>query len=52
VEGRGRGVVGSNIEMAKLLMFNREAREIEGFIMAYKLYLKMRMRGAGVEKQI
>ena len=44
--------MGSNIEMAKPLMFNEEAREMEGFIMAYRLYLRMRMRGAGVEKQI
>ena len=44
--------MGSNIEMAKPLMFNGEAREMEGFIMAYRLYLRMRMRGAEVGKQI
>jgi len=52
VKGRGRGAVGSNIEMAKPLMFNGEAREMEGFIMAYRLYLRMRMREVGVGKQI
>jgi len=52
VKGRGGEAVGSNIEMAKPLMFNEEAREMEGFIMAYRLYLRMRMRGVGVEKQI
>jgi len=44
--------VGSNIEVAKPLIFNGEARGMEGFIMVCRLYLKMRMRGAGAEKQI
>ena len=44
--------IGSNIEMAKLLVFNGEAEKVEGFITTCRLYLKMWMRGATVEEQI
>jgi len=43
---------GSNIEVAKALVFNRKAEKVGGFITAYRLYLKMRMRGVMVEEQI
>jgi len=33
-------------------MFNREASKVAGFITAYRLYLRMRMREALVEEQI
>ena len=33
-------------------MFNREAEKILGFLIAYRLYIKMRMREATIEKQI
>jgi len=42
----------SHIEMAKLLVFNREANKVGGFIIVYRLYLKMKMRGVMVEEQI
>ena len=42
----------SHIEMAKLLIFNREASKIVEFIEVYRLYLRMRIREVGVEKQI
>jgi len=41
-----------NIEVAKPLVFNEEAGKIEGFIIVYKLYLRIRMRRAMVEEQI
>ena len=52
----GRGTEGSNIkshmEIAKLLVFNEKAGRVEGFIIACKLYLKMKIRKAIVEKQV
>ena len=44
--------IGSNIEMAKLLVFNREASRVVKFITACKLYLRMRIREMLVEEQI
>ena len=38
--------------MAKPLVFNREVGKMGGFIIAYKLYLRMKMRETIVEKQI
>jgi len=52
----GRGMEGSNtgsyMKMAKLLVFNREAGKVGGFITACKLYLRMKMREAMMEEQI
>jgi len=42
----------SNAEVAKLQVFNRITGKILGFIMIYKLFLRMKMREAVVEKQI
>ena len=41
---------GSNIKIAKLPVFNRETGKVGEFIIAYRLYLRMRMRGATVEE--
>jgi len=41
-----------NVEVAKLLVFNRKAEKIIGFIIIYRLYLRIRIRGAAVEKQV
>jgi len=53
----GAGVIegsntGSNIKMAKPLVFNEKAGKVGGFIIAYKLYLRIRIRGVLVEEQI
>ena len=45
-------IAGFNMEVVKPPIFNREARRVGRFIIAYRLYLRMRMRGAIVEKQI
>ena len=38
--------------MVKLLVLNREAKKVGGFIMACRLYLRIKMRGATIEEQI
>jgi len=52
----GRGMEGSNVgshmEMARLSIFSGEVGKVGGFIMAYKLYLRMKMREAPLEEQI
>jgi len=49
-------VKGSNarfhMEMAKLPVFNGEVEKAEGFIIACRLYLKIKMREATVKEQI
>ena len=54
--GAGGAAMGTNagfhMEVAKLAIFNREAGRVGGFITAYKLYIKMRLRGNTVEEQI
>ena len=42
----------SNVEVAKPQTFNREVCKVSSFLMAYKLYIRMRMREMLVEKQI
>ena len=44
--------IGSHMEVAKLAIFNREAGRVGGFIMACRLYIKMKLRGNTVEEQI
>ena len=43
---------GSHMEIAKPAIFNGEAGKVGGFIMACRLYLKMKMRGMLVEEQV
>ena len=54
--GVERGTTGANtgphIEVAKPAIFNGEAGKVEGFVMACKLYLRMKMREATVEVQV
>jgi len=47
-----RSNTGSNIEVAKPPVFNGEVERVGGFITVYRLYLRMRIREATVEKQI
>jgi len=43
---------GSNIEVAKPPIFNGKVGKVGEFITAYRLYLRMKMRGTIVEEQI
>jgi len=40
------------MKVARPSIFNGKVGKIEGFIMAYKLYLRMKMREALLEEQI
>ena len=42
----------SSIEVAKLPVFSREVEKVGGFIIAYRLYLRIKMRGTITEKQV
>ena len=57
-EGAGAGgeAMGSNLgphmEVAKPAIFNGEVGKVEGFIMACRLFLRMKLRGSTVEEQV
>ena len=42
----------SNINLAKLPMFNREANKVLRFLMACKLFIRMKIRNKLVEEQV
>jgi len=44
--------MGSHMEVAKPAIFNGEAGKVGGFIMACRLFLRMKLRGAMVEEQV
>jgi len=44
--------IGSNIEVAKLQTFDRVVGKVSGFIIVYKLFIRIKMRKVVVEKQI
>ena len=44
--------MGSHMEMAKLVIFNKEAGKVEGFVIACRLYLRMKMKETTVEEQV
>ena len=55
--GEGEGAIERsntrcNIEIAKPPIFNKKASRVGEFIMAYRLYLRIKMRGVSVEEQI
>ena len=43
---------GSNIDVVKPSVFNREVRRVGGFITTYRLYLRIQIRGVTVKEQI
>jgi len=43
---------GPHMEVAKPAIFNGEAGKVGGFIMAYRLFVRMKLRGSTVEEQI
>jgi len=44
--------MGSHIEVAKPAIFNGEVGKVGGFVIVYRLYLRMKMREATVEEQV
>jgi len=47
-----REMMGPQIEVAKPAIFNGETRRVGGFVIACRLYLKMKMKEAIVEEQV
>ena len=43
---------GSNVKVAKFQTFDRAIGKVLGFLIAYKLYIRIRMREIVVKKQI
>ena len=54
--GTGEAVMGSNagpyMEVAKPAIFNGEAGKVGGFIMACRLFIRMKLRETMVEEQV
>ena len=48
----GKERVEENTEVAWLQVFDRISAKISGFMIAYKLYIRMKMREVTVEEQI
>ena len=52
VIGAEKSNTGSNIKVAKLLVFSGEVERVGRFIIIYRLYLRIKIRKAVIEKQI
>ena len=50
-EGRTAAVV-TNTEIAQSQVFDGTSSKVSGFVMAYRLYLRIEMKGMAVEEQI
>ena len=54
--GAGGAAMGSNtephMEVVKPAIFNGEAEKVGGFIMACRLFIRMKLRGISVEEQV
>ena len=42
----------SQVEMATMPLFDREISKVEGFVMACKLYVRIRIRETTIEDQV
>ena len=51
-QGGERGSTGPKVEVATPAIFNGEAVKVGGFIMACRLFVRMKLRGATVEEQV
>ena len=52
-EGMAAGSnVGPHMEVAKPAIFNGEAEKVGGFIISYRLFLRIKLRGTMVEEQV
>ena len=52
VEERGVGAAATSTEVVKPQVFDEISSKVSGFVMACKLYLKIKIREAAVEEQI
>jgi len=43
---------GSNVDIAKPLMFNKNTSKVSGFLMVYRLHFRMKIRNISVKKQV
>jgi len=47
-----RPTIGSNVEVAKSQIFNRTASIVLKFLIAYMLYIRMKMKKIAVKEQV